>query len=182
MEDREGGAEPSLPVRPLAALLRESRVGDWDARVLYQLLEFQYRTTKQVLNGAKQCSLHRGGRGLLDRDVRLALELEEENTPFRRPSNVGAKRINAIGIPKVSQGFLRLPRNAFINDELVAQLVEEEPEGVPDTPAVAAAPARAEAGAAAEPGSEGSKYNIKRRKVSLEIRAPSLVAGVTLKR
>jgi hypothetical protein len=180
MADEREGIELSLPVRPLAALLRESRVGDWDTRVLYQLLEFQYRTTKQVLNGAKQCSLHRGGRGLLDRDVRLALELEEENTPFRRPSNVVAKRINSIGIPKVSQGFLRLPRNAFINDELVAQLVEEEPEAVSDAPS-AAAPVRTQSIAAAEPGSEGSMYNIKRRK-ALEIRAPSVVAGVTLKR
>lgn len=36
--------ETFLPARPITHLLRESQVGDWDSRVLYQLLEFQYRT------------------------------------------------------------------------------------------------------------------------------------------
>ncbi len=117
--EHQGQHFSAPPLRPVEHLLRENGVEDWHPRVPYQLLVFQYNATKQFLNTVKAVSAHRHGVGLIDKDINLALALEEENQVFKLPDDKTVKSANRTPLPRVSSNRIKLIPGAFIQDPVM---------------------------------------------------------------
>lgn len=111
-----------LPLKPIAHLLREHGVEDWDPRVVYQLLELQYRSTKVLLDKSKRQSIQaRGSQAALTcDDVRMTLAFEEEEEKLKKKDPKKIRDVNKQPLPRLTSASSRipLPQGWFSDDDL----------------------------------------------------------------
>lgn len=98
----------------LRELLKQSGVQEWDPRVIMQLIEFQYRTTHDILLNCKDYAAHDGRTQLTEDDLQLGVQehLRTTRKPLRSVLTEIQQKINKVPLPPITAASghgLRLP-------------------------------------------------------------------------
>lgn len=116
MTEGERKPVPTIPkeAQVMAAILRDLGIQDYDPGVLTQMLEFSYRYISNILEDAKMYSNHAKKRGIDAEDIKLAVQVNTEQTVTGPPTRDVlldlAQARNNTQLPLVKPGVgLRLP-------------------------------------------------------------------------
>jgi len=116
MTEGERKPIPAIPkeAQVMAAILRDLGIQDYDPGVLTQMLEFSYRYITNILEDAKVYSNHARKRGIDGDDIKLAVQVNTEQTVTGPPTRDVlldlAQARNNTQLPLVKPGVgLRLP-------------------------------------------------------------------------
>ena len=119
----------SADMRRMEAMLGAAGVAEYEPRVVGQMLELAYATTRKVLQTAKQISTHCGKQAVDEHDVQLALEFTKVlgcETMEREKTLRFAEERNRHPLPAIRHNYgLKLPNDRFC---LLQQNVEWRPE------------------------------------------------------
>lgn len=100
--------------KAIVAMLKELNVGDFDPRVVTQLLEFSYRYIAELLDDSRVYADFAQKKQIDTDDIRLAIKLKSavafSNPPPRELTMEIAKEKNSLSLPPLRPVFgLRLP-------------------------------------------------------------------------
>jgi len=116
MSEGERKPVPTIPkeAQVMVAILRDLGIQDYDPGVLTQMLEFSYRYVSNILEDAKMFSNHARKRGIDAEDIKLAVQVNTEQTVTGPPDRDVlidlAQSRNNTQLPLVKPGVgLRLP-------------------------------------------------------------------------
>jgi len=114
MAEAEEGAQMPKEAQVMAGILRDLGITQYDPGVLTQMLEFSYKYTSNILKDAKMYSNHARKRGIDCDDIKLAVQVNSEQTVTTPPPKELLIELseakNSVQLPLIKPGAgLRLP-------------------------------------------------------------------------
>ncbi|KAL4127368.1 hypothetical protein QTP88_011542 [Uroleucon formosanum] len=101
----------------IVSMMNDLGIREYEQQILNQLQEFNYRYTSLILEEAKACSTFANKDQIDADDVKMAIQLAEDNAFLKSPSRDEliklSKKLNKKPLPAIkSANGLRIPQNA----------------------------------------------------------------------